>query len=103
LGQLSTNSNPTKARNRQIADSVSIDRFYGGTMRRAQNVQFLLTPSVRRALIAADADVHNVCEAGSVTFDLTGLAEQIRMRAADWQSLSLSWTEREMPIHPVLP
>jgi hypothetical protein len=45
---------------------------------------------------AADADVHNVCEAVGVTFDFTGLAEQIRMRAADWQALSLSWTEREI-------
>jgi hypothetical protein len=44
----------------------------------------------------ADADVHNVCEAVGVTFDLTGLAERIRLRAADWQSLSVSWTEREI-------
>jgi hypothetical protein len=43
------------------------------------------------ALSAAEADVHNVCEAVGVTFDLTGLAERIRMRAADWQSLSVSW------------
>jgi hypothetical protein len=45
---------------------------------------------------AAEADVHNVCEAVGVTFDLTGLAERIRMRAADWQSLSVSWTERQI-------
>jgi hypothetical protein len=45
-------------------------------------------------LLAADADVHNMCEVAGVTFDLTGLAERIRMRAADWQSLSVSWTER---------
>jgi hypothetical protein len=31
-----------------------------------------------------------------VTFDLTVLAERIRMRAADCQSLSLSWTESEI-------
>lgn len=31
-----------------------------------------------------------------MTFDLTGLAERIRGRAADWQSLSLSWTERDI-------
>ncbi len=48
------------------------------------------------AVSAAGADVHNVCEAVGVTFDLKGLAERIRMRAADWQSLSLSWTEREI-------
>jgi hypothetical protein len=35
-------------------------------------------------LSAAEADVHNVCEAVGVTFDLTRMAEQIRMRAADW-------------------
>jgi hypothetical protein len=49
-----------------------------------------------KARIVADADVHNVCEAVGVTFDLTGLAERIRMRAADWQSLSVSWTERQI-------
>lgn len=31
-----------------------------------------------------------------MTFDLTGLAERIRVRAADWRSLSLSWTESEI-------
>jgi hypothetical protein len=31
-----------------------------------------------------------------VTYDLSGLAERIRMRAADWQSLSMSWTERDI-------
>jgi hypothetical protein len=50
----------------------------------------------RHDRLAADADVHNVCEAAGVTFDLTGLAERIRMRAADWKSLSVSWTEREI-------
>lgn len=33
-----------------------------------------------------------------MTFDLTSLAERIRMHAADWQSVSVGWTER--PIHP---
>jgi len=31
-----------------------------------------------------------------VSFELTGLADRIRLRAADWQSLSLSWTETEI-------
>jgi hypothetical protein len=31
-----------------------------------------------------------------VTFDLAGLAERTRLRAADWQPLSVSWTEREI-------
>lgn len=31
-----------------------------------------------------------------MTFDLAGLAERIRLRAADWQLLSLSWTERDI-------
>lgn len=35
-----------------------------------------------------------ICEAVGVTLDLAALAERIRVRAADWQALSLSWTER---------
>jgi hypothetical protein len=54
------------------------------------------SPALDQARIAAEADVHNLCEAVGVTFDLTGLAERIRMRAADWQSLSVSWTERQI-------
>jgi len=44
--------------------------------------------------IAADADVYEVCKGVGVTFDLTGLAERIQGHAADWQSLSLKWTQR---------
>jgi hypothetical protein len=39
------------------ADSVSVNRRHCGTRRRAQNAQFWLTPSARRALIAAEEDV----------------------------------------------
>jgi hypothetical protein len=31
-----------------------------------------------------------------VIFDLTGVAERIRGHAAEWQSLSLSWTHSEI-------
>jgi hypothetical protein len=44
----------------------------------------------------ADVKVHGVCEAVGVTVDLTGLAERIRLRTADWKSLSVTWTEREI-------
>jgi hypothetical protein len=50
----------------------------------------------RHDRLAADADAHNVCEAVGVTFDLTGPAERIRMRAADREPLSASWAEREI-------
>jgi hypothetical protein len=49
-----------------IADSVSINRFHGWTMRRAQNVQFLLTPSVRRALIPAEECILGAIRPGAV-------------------------------------
>jgi hypothetical protein len=45
---------------------------------------------------AADPDIYEVCEGGSITLDITGIAERIRGHAADWQSLALSWTEREI-------
>ena len=43
---------------RDIADSVSVNRRHSGTRRRGQNAQFWLTPSARRALIAADPDIY---------------------------------------------
>jgi hypothetical protein len=47
-----------------IADSVPVNRRHFGTRRRGQNAQFWLTPSARRALIAADERVTQGVPAG---------------------------------------
>lgn len=74
-------------------DSQGSCQFAGSTPSRRNSARAAAGANAR---YAADADFHNVCEAVGVTFDLTDLAERIRKRAADWRSLSLSWTEREI-------